>query len=199
MKEWITIGIIFILPLLLIFFNIIPKKYYLLTFGAVIVCSIALTIYAQVPLQDLGIRADNLKQTFLPHLLFTLFSLLVLFLLIKYQGISIIKNWQTDRHFQYMFILISFAQAFIFLSFLMPKLNNLTNNLFLAITINAILFTAIHFFYTDFYHESVVLFLVGFGFAAVYSYYPNLIWAGISHSIINFVAVLFGFLSNIRS
>ncbi|MBP7708062.1 hypothetical protein KA107_00115 [Candidatus Pacearchaeota archaeon] len=199
MKELIILLILFILPILLIYLNIIPKEYYLIVLGIVVIFAIALTIYQHIPLKDLGIRADNLKQTFLPHLVFTLVVLVILLILVKYNGASVIKNWQTDRHFQYMFLIISFAQAFVFLSFLMPRLNSLTNSLLLSLIINALIFTAIHFVYADFYHEAGILFLVGFGFAAVYAYYPNLLWAGISHAVLNFVTVLFGFLSNIRS
>lgn len=145
-------------------------------------------------LKDLGIRSDNLRETFLPHFIFTIIGSIFLVLFFKYQGESIRSEWWSVPHLQIFFILTSAAQVFIFLSFLMPVLFSDLNNIYLAILFNALFFTIIHSIYSDFILLWPIIFFAGISFATIYFFYPNFIWATLSHSVLNFIVVLFGHL-----
>ena len=77
----------------------------------------------------------------------------------------------------------------------MPKLELLMGIGFLAIAVNAIIFALLHIIYSNDYVSLLMIFAAGLGFAGMYLYYPNLILIALSHSVLNFIAVLFGFYS----
>ncbi|MBS3071527.1 CPBP family intramembrane metalloprotease [Candidatus Pacearchaeota archaeon] len=198
LKEVLIILILFILPFLLIYNKLIPKKYYLVALFTVLIFTLILVFVENVSPKDLGIRIDNFKQTYLPHLIFTFISLVVLLIFIKYNGSIPIKEWWLDRHFRYFFVIISFTQVFLFLGYFLPKLQVIFPSIWIAILVNGIMFASVHIFYKDFVAMFPLLILGGVGFAAIYAFYPNLILAGISHSILNFFIVLYGYLSVLK-
>jgi len=197
-KDLIIIFILFIVPLLLLYLEIIPRKFYLHTLGIIFILSILFVFIERTTLGDLGIRTDNFKETFLPHLIFTIISLSIILIFVKYSGATLVDKWWLNSHFQYFFIIISFVQVFLFLGYLIPKLNSVLPSVWLAILINAVLYTLAHFIYQDFSTMWLFLFLGGLGFATIYIFYPNLILAGASHAVLNFFIVLFGYFTKLK-
>ena len=61
----------------------------------------------------------------------------------------------------------------------------------LVILIDAILFASMHLIFPQRAILVPEAFAAGVGFAGVYYYYPNVIWASISHSLLNWLILPF--------
>ncbi len=193
-KTATQIGTLFVLPVLLILFGVIPVQYRFFVLLAITILVIAVIVIEKWSLENLGIRLDNIKKSALWYLIFTVFAtvaIIVLARLLNHNTQNIIGN----IHFQYMFIVLSFLQEFLFRSFLIPKLKLLTASPTLIIITNGLLFGFIHVIFPNPLSLFIFSSLLGAGFAAVYFYRPNLILATVAHSIINFVAVFYCFAS----
>jgi membrane protease YdiL (CAAX protease family) len=195
-KKLITIAeiiFIFVLPVLLLKFGIIPLS---LEFPALVVFSLIVLIVARkdrFSLNQLGIRADNFKEGIIPYFIFTVLGLIFIFLFAKLMGRSALTNIFQYTHFRYLFIPISFLQELAYRGYLVPKLQTIfTNKKYIFIT-NVFLFTYLHIFYFNLQIVLPLIFIGGIGFTYMYLRHPNLILIGISHSILNFMAVLFNF------
>ena len=189
------VALIFILPVLLLYAGIIPVKYRLLVLVAVSLIILGITVKERWTLQGLGIRTDNLVQSIIPYVIFTLVGLIVIFLLAKFLGKNPVDEWWSQPHFLYLFIPISIFQEFAFRGFLMPKLESIFLSVAIVILVNSLLFAFLHIIYPNPLLFLPLGFLAGIGFAVMYYFYPNLILISISHSILNFFAVLYSFFS----
>lgn len=188
------IFFIFILPVFLIYFKVFTSFYFRFIFlllGALFIYGIIR--YEKWSYEDMGLRMDNFKKSFLPYLVFTLLGVLVIFLTAYFFGI---KN-EPDRVFYIrtflFFIPISFVQEFAFRSFLIPQLKKIHKNNYLVIFLNSLLFALIHIIYPDINIGVPLSFVGGIFFAYLYLKYPNLLLISISHSILNLTALLLGF------
>lgn len=63
----------------------------------------------------------------------------------------------------------------------------------MAVVSNALIFTFAHVIYPNKKINLPLIFVAGMAFAVIYFYYPNLILIAISHIILNYAALLFGF------
>jgi membrane protease YdiL (CAAX protease family) len=191
-KTVVQVGTLFVAPVALIYFNIIPVEYrfYVILSGMLLI--LAIIFLEKMSLKELGIRTDNIKKSALPYLALTVLAIVATLLLARLLGhkTAIISE---SNHFLYGFIVLSFFQEFLFRSFLMPKLKLIFSSPIIVISINALLFGYLHIIYPD----TGLLFLLstalGVGFATVYYYRPNLILATIAHSAINWIAVYYCF------
>ena len=193
-KTATQIGALFVLPVLLIVFGVIPVQFRFFALLAITVLVIAVIINEKWKLKDLGVRLDNIKAGVAPYLLLTVVTIAAIIVLARQLGYttqSIVGN----IHFQYGFIVLSFFQEFLFRSFLIPKLKLLTASPVLVIISNGLLFGFIHIIFPNPLSLFVLSSLLGAGFAAVYFYRPNLMLATIAHAFINFVAVYYCFAS----
>jgi len=184
---------IFILPVLLIVLGIIPKRYRLVL---LIIFSIVTVLFVKIDhfsLRDLGLRTDNISNALLPYLIFTLLGVAVIVLVAKLLNKKFIRRWWTDTDLMLWFIPLSILQEFVYRGYLMPKLESMFASVILIIIINTLLFTVLHIIYPE---KSVILpltFIAGLVFALLYYYFPNLLLAAASHSVLNFSAVVFSF------
>ena len=193
-KTATQIGTLFVLPILLIYFGVIPIQYRFFVLLAVTLIVIFIVVSEKWSLQELGIRLDNVKKSALSYIVLTVFAIVATIVLARLLG----NNTQPitgNIHFQYGFIILSFLQEFLFRSFLIPKLKLLTASPTLVIISNAALFGILHLIFPNTLVIFLLTALLGVGFAYVYYYRPNLILATIAHSIINFVAVFYCFAS----
>jgi membrane protease YdiL (CAAX protease family) len=192
------IFLIFILPVFLLYFHILPVGWRM----PVLIVS-ALIIYGIITrekwtLKEMGIRLDDFKEAFPFYLGFTLVGIGILFLL-KYQlaipdtttKIFLLRAWL-------LFIPVSIAQELAFRAFLIPRLQKIYKNPFLVIGINSILFTLIHIVYPNLGVGLPLAFVSGIFFAWLYIKYPNLTLISLSHSVLNLTAVLLGFFTIAR-
>ncbi len=195
----LEIIILFVLPVLLIFFKAIPFKYKVHILA--LICSIVSIIIVNEgwTMQKLGLRIDNLQISILPYMLFAIVAPIGLFVVARVLNKNKVLQWWKKTHFLFGFIYISFLQEFLFRGFLIPKLQTILSSYFLIILINSLLFAFIHIIYLNNYQSLLIIFIGGIGFATIYTYYPNLILITVLHSILNFVCVLFGFYSKERS
>src|SRR3989338_3634767 len=193
-KTATQIGTLFVLPVLLILFGVIPVQYRFFVLLAITILVIAVIVIEKWSLKNLGIRLDNIKKSALWYLIFTVFATVAIIVLARLLNHNT-QNITGNIHFQYGFIILSFLQEFLFRSFLIPKLKLLTASPTLVIISNAALFGILHLIFPNTLVIFLLTALLGVGFAYVYYYRPNLILATIAHSIINFVAVFYCFAS----
>ena len=189
------ISILFVIPVLLIYFKKINFKYRIHTLIGIVLIALIIISFDNWTLLDLGIRFDNFKIGLIPYSLFTLIGILALLLTSKILKLKPDKNFYKQKHFIFGFIILSILQEFLFRSFLIPKLSLLINIEILIILINALLFTFMHIIYFNNEISLILLFFSGMFFAYLYLNYSNLILISISHSILNYIAVMFGFFS----
>lgn len=192
-KVFLEIFFLFILPVLLIYLNIIPKEVRLGVLALVFFILIGIVVKEKWSFKSLGIRLDNIQSGLLPYTLFTIFSVGVVFLIARLAHSGTVENWWKDMHFQFLFLPISFIQEFAYRGFLIPRLKGVIASPWLVIVINAAIFAFLHIFYPNAVVNLALTFFGGIGFAALYYRYPNLFLATISHCILNFVTVYFCF------
>lgn len=189
----VQIVIIFILPVALLYFKIIPDSWrvILLAIGALFLYGIIR--YERWTHEEMGLRDDNILRSLPYYLSFTIFGTFILFLIANKTDIY---NLGTDDFFLrtfLFFIPISFFQEFAFRGFLIPRLQLLYNNKYKIIFINAILFAMIHVIYPSINIGLIMTFVSGVLFAWLYIKYPNLLLVSLTHTAFNITAVLLGF------
>jgi membrane protease YdiL (CAAX protease family) len=191
--EIIQIVLIFILPVILMYFNIIPFKYRKHTLIVVSIITLIIVLLEKWSLQTLGLRLDNISPGIIPYTIFTIIGVIFLFTVSK----ILRRKKQTDffkkKHFIYGFVLVSILQEFLFRGVLFVQLQRIVENPIIIILLNAILFTLIHSIYSNTSISLAIIFISGICFASIYFIYPNLILISISHAILNYVAVLYNF------
>ncbi|MDA2936227.1 CPBP family intramembrane metalloprotease [Patescibacteria group bacterium AH-259-L05] len=193
-KTATQIGTLFVLPVLLIVFGVIPVQYRFFVLLAITILVTTVIIIEKLTLKELGIRLDNIKRSVSSYFLLTVFATIAIIVLARLLG----HNTQSiagNIHFQYGFIILSFLQEFLFRSFLIPKLKVLTASPTLVIISNGLLFGFIHLIFPNIVSLFILSSVLGAGFAAVYFFRPNLLLATAAHVIINFVAVFYCFAS----
>jgi membrane protease YdiL (CAAX protease family) len=198
--EILEIIALFILPVLLVYFKIIPFRHRMQTLYIVTAIIIAIVLIERWPLEKLGIRFDNIISSTIPYAIFTILGILAILAVSRILKKKPQMQFFKKRHFIYGFLLVSIAQEFLFRGFLFPKLGEIigTNSgtiqfdIMLIIT-NAILFTLIHSIYSNDWTSLMMIFFGGICFASIYLVYPNLILITIAHAILNFLAVLYNF------
>lgn len=187
------IFVIFILPVLLLYFKILPVSWRMILLSVSCIFIYGIINHEKWTHEEMGLRLDNFKKALPFYLIYTFIAFGLLFLIAwKFQipdidsKILIIKSWA-------FFIPISFAQEFAFRSFLMPRLKAIFDHPFTIILTNALLFTLIHIIYPNLGIGLPLAFISGLFFAWLYLKYPNLLLVSISHAILNITAVLLGF------
>lgn len=195
-NSWISlfeVVCISVLPISLIRLGIIKAKYRLILL--VLVCSIILyvLVHEQWNFKTLGLGIPFSIESIVSYGALTLFGILFLRGLAYVLKQKKVTDWHMDPHFVFLFIPISIAQQFIFQVFILTKLEYAFLNVPLAITSTALLFGFMHTIYPRPLLSMFLGFLAGICFALLFSLYPNIIEASISHAILNFTAVYFSF------
>lgn len=192
---WAQILYIFVLPTLLLYYHVIPGQFRIILLFAVALLLYGIIKRAHWTYADLAIRKDFLKDV-IPYALFTLGGMgfiIWLWYITPFKTVRPSYEWWEDARFLLLFIPISVLQEVVFRGVLMKLLRHAFSSPLFIIMVNASLFTLIHIIYA---HSVVVLpltFIGGIGFAWIYYTYPNLILISLSHTILNFVAMILGF------
>ncbi|HNW71759.1 MAG TPA: type II CAAX endopeptidase family protein [Candidatus Paceibacterota bacterium] len=192
------IFVIFILPVILLYFNILPVSWRM-----VLLAVSSLFIYGIIRKEEwtheeMGLRNDNFKKGIPFYLLFTIIGIAILYLLDFKLNLPNVETQKYVLRTWIFFIPISVFQEFAFRSFLIPKLKKIFTNNFVIILVNAVLFTLIHTIYPNLGIGLPLAFLSGILFAWLYIKYPNLVLVSISHAVLNIVAVLLGFFTILK-
>ncbi len=185
---------VFIFPIVLIQLGFIPlgARVFVLIFLVSLLVIILFT--EKWTLAMLGVTKAGIKKYFLPYLIFTA----AMVLLITAFGESVtgkeeLGNWWTKQHFLYLFFIVSLFQEIAYRGYLIPALGKLIAKPQIVFLCNIVLFTFLHAIFPDPLVSLPVAFAGGIGFAAMYMKYPSLPLIIISHALLNFFAVLYGF------
>lgn len=191
----VQIIYLYIIPTLLIYYGVIPGE-----FRVIILFLVSLLMYGIIKRSgwtyaDMGFKKDFLKD-FTPYFIFTFIG--VVGLIIVSELVPQIENrqvyeWWEDVRFLLLFIPISVLQEIVFRGILMHMLRRAFSNIPFIILLNASLFALIHIIYIDTEIILPLTFVGGIGFALMYYKYPNLIMISISHTVLNFTAMILGF------
>jgi membrane protease YdiL (CAAX protease family) len=168
------------------------RGYYL---GVLAVCTffLLMVIYKERwTLTMLNIRFDNLRKTFLPYAAFTVLGVIVLVGVMKMLGIQSTAINPYVVLFEWS-IPIGAVQEFLYRGFLMRELHRVCASIPMIITVNALLFMLLHILYNPPILILPLTFIGGIGFAWMYEKYPNLLLIALSHGILNFFAIRYGF------
>jgi len=189
----IQILVIFIIPVLLLYFKIFSTNW-----RVVLLAVSSLFIYGIIrhehwTYDDMGVKYDNFKKALPFYLFFTVLGVLVLLLIDHKVNLPEIGSRAFYIKTLAFFIPSSFFQEFAFRSFLIPRLKMIFNNNYYIIFFNTILFVFMHIIYSNWGVILPLLSISGILFAWLYIKYPNLILVSVAHSILNITAVLLGF------
>jgi len=190
--TWPTIIFIFVVPVLLLYFNIIPQAYRVGVLAVYLLFVLALAWKEHWTLAELNVRGDNLGPAFLPYAVFTALGVLVL------AGVAKAFNMPAGTGNPYVLffewsIPVGAAQEFLYRGFLMRELHRIYVSRAAVIIVNAALFMVLHILYDPPALILPLTFLGGLGFAWMYEKYPNLFLVALSHGVLNFFAIKYGF------
>jgi membrane protease YdiL (CAAX protease family) len=192
LTQWLQIILLFPLPILLIYFNIVPYAFRWGAVAIVMISIIAIFFKEKTHIKSSGLRIDNIL-TAVPFYGVTLFSaILGLAFITQLLSISFISNHTSYYHFYGPFLLVAFLEVFLYLGFLLPRLEALTEKPWLAILIASIIFAFMHMIYPSWLFV-LMTFPFGLALFTAYHFRPNLILAAITLATGNFMAVLYGF------
>jgi membrane protease YdiL (CAAX protease family) len=191
---WAQIFVIFILPVLLLYFKVVPANWRMILLVVSSLFIYGIIRYEHWNYAEMGIRHDNFKKALPFYLFFTVLGLAALFLI--YHKVNLPREIYTKLFYLRNFVFFlpsSFFQEFAFRSFLMPRLRIIFDNKYYIIFVNAILFTLMHTIYLSLGVVLPLVFVAGVFFAWLYLKYPNLVLISLAHSALNLIAVLLGF------
>jgi membrane protease YdiL (CAAX protease family) len=194
-KELVLYQIffIFILPIALLVFGIVPIAWRML-----VLCVSMLFMYGviqkeKITDETMGLSKYSFKKSIIPYLLFTLIGAFVFIKLSKVLDINPGIVWWQNIHFIFLFMPVSLLQEIAYRGFLFPKLKVLSQKWWVIIGANTVLFTFLHVIYPMPNLMLPIAFFSGLGLSIMYKYYPNLLLISFAHAILNFIAVLHGF------
>ena len=186
------IILIFILPVLLIVAGVLSFEYRLVLLSIITVIVLGIALKEKISFENFGLKKIWFLKPFIIYGAFTLVVCLFITIFAYFSRQNLQLYALGSFYFLIGSVLRSVAQEIVYRGFLMYKLKQaLKNRKFLIIFINALLFALIHIIYPMPFLFFISTFILGLGFAGIYYKYPNLIAISISHSIINFVGVLY--------
>ncbi|MDE2030849.1 MAG: CPBP family intramembrane metalloprotease [Patescibacteria group bacterium] len=196
-KELVLAQILYlyVIPTLLLYYKLIPDRYDYIVLFIVALLMYGIIKRAHWSYLDLGIRKDFLKDI-IPYTIFTIAGVGFIVWISKIIPDSNNKplyEWWENARFLLLFIPISVLQEVIFRGILMKLLLQAFSNPIFIIVLNASVFALIHIIYLNSTLILPLTFTAGIGFAWMYYRYPNLILISISHTILNFTAMILGF------
>ncbi|MGM5481594.1 MAG: CPBP family intramembrane glutamic endopeptidase [Nanobdellota archaeon] len=188
----IELLVLIVIPVLLIYFKVIPYKHRFKTMAAVVALMVGFIIYEGWSLERLGIRFDNILTALPEYLIYLVAGTIFIVLLARHYGAKPQKGWWKDSHFKYFFLIASFFQELVFRGFFIVELQDFISSPVLVVLFNAAIFTFIHIIYSVNPQVLFGTFLSGILFALIYITAPNLILITLTHAIFNFLVVMYG-------
>lgn len=189
---WLQILYLFIAPVLLLYYKVLPGDFRFLMLFGVAVLLFGIVRHNHWTYKDIGINRDFMKDI-VPYLLFTIGGVLFLVWLSHIVPHTPFLNWWQNIKFLLLFIPISILQEVAFRGILMNMLRRAFKNPIFIIGLNACVFALMHVIYLNATFVLPMTFIAGVGFAWVYYKYENLPLISIAHTILNFTAMILGF------
>ncbi len=188
----LEIFLISILPISLIRFKILPRKFRLVLLAFVFLGVVALVFVHGLSFNQLGMRLDTFYSAMAVYVVAALAAILFLRFLGRKMKNTFATSWHQDPHFLFLFIPISIAQQFLFQGFILSRLQAVIPAT-AAILVTALIFGYVHTIYPRPLFSFFLGLVAGLFFAILYTLYPNLIASSIAHAVLNFTAVYCGF------
>jgi len=189
---WVQILYLYLIPILLLYFKVIPDNLRILVLFFVAIVIFGIARYEKWSSEDFGIQ-KNWGIYFWPYLIFTIAGVALLFIVEELEIAKPMLNWWKNAKFLLLFIPLSVIQELIFRGVLMNMLKRVFTNPWFIIILNASVFSLMHIIYLKAYFTLPLTFIAGVGFAWMYYKYKNLVLISVSHTILNFVAMILGF------
>jgi membrane protease YdiL (CAAX protease family) len=191
-ELFLQIILVFILPIFFIQSGyVLPTDRVYVLVALVTILTIILFIEKwRLPL--LGVHPIT-KKHLLAYTIFTLIGVLVIIGFGDQIGQVRLVQWWHYPHFIYLFFVVSFFQEVAYRGYLIPALGKLSSTPAWIILANTVLFTLLHTIFPNQLVGLPLAFVGGIGFSVMYLKYPNLVLIILSHAILNFFAVLYGF------
>ncbi len=185
--------VVFVVPILAIYYGFVPATYRIWVLAVVMTLFILLLMQEKWTRDMLGLGRHRIKKYALPYIIFTAVAVFAIVYFGEKIGREELASWWKHSHFLYKFFLVSLFQEVGYRAYLIPALGKLVKKPVFIVTLNAILFTLLHIIFPDPMIGLPLAFVGGLGFALMYLEYPSLILIVLSHSVINFLVVLYGF------
>lgn len=189
---WLQILYLYIIPVLVLYFKIIPGDFRFMLLLGVAILLFGIVRHDHWTYSDLGFKRNFMKNI-IPYSLFTGGGVFFLLWLSQIVPHSPFLEWWENAKFLLLFIPISILQEIIFRGILMNMLERAFRSPIFIIILNAAIFSLMHVIYLDSIFVLPMTFMAGIGFAWMYYKYKNLALISISHTILNFVAMICGF------
>ena len=193
-KEIVFLQILylFVIPVLLLYFKVLSNNWRFMMLFIVALLLLGIIRYDKWSFSDLGIEKNYLKDI-KPYAMLTVGGVLFLVWLAEIVPHSPFLKWWENMRFLLLFIPLSVFQEIIFRGVLMNMLRRTFTSTIFIIVLNAGLFAMMHVIYLNSIFVLPMTFIAGIAFAWIYYQYKNLILISISHTVLNFVAMILGF------
>ena len=189
---WAQIIYLYIIPVLLLYYGVIPEDFRFIMLFSIAFLMFGIIRHSHWTYEDMGIYKYFWKDM-LPYTIFTIGGASFLFWLSQITLQIPMLDWRDNLQFLILFAPVSILQEVVFRGVLMNFLKKVFTNPIFIILLNAIIFAIMHVIYVNATFVLPLTFMAGAGFAWMYLKYPNLILISISHTILNFVAMILGF------
>ncbi|NEU77083.1 CPBP family intramembrane metalloprotease [Hassallia byssoidea VB512170] len=190
-KVMLIVGVGYILPVLLIYLELVPFswRFYVLILAAVAILAIA-RLYRFSAL-ELGFTKQHLGSSLKAIALPTLASALLMFIYYIIQG-SRIDNSAYKWTFYLFFVGVSSpVQEFLYRGFLFGIFSRAKLAIWVQILLSTLLYSFVHLIYRD-VPTLLFTFIIGMFWGCHYAKYRNLHSIIISHSLLGAIAILVG-------
>jgi uncharacterized protein len=189
---WLQILYLFIVPVLFLYFKILSGDFRFLMLLLISILLFGIIKHNHWTYKDIGIKRRFLKDI-IPYSLFTIGGVFFLVWQSKVVTHGSFLEWWENIKFLILFIPVSVLQEIVFRGILMNMLRRAFASPIFVIAINASVFAFMHVIYLNSTFVLPMTFIAGIGFAWMYYKYENLVLISISHTILNFVAMILGF------
>jgi len=189
---WVQILYLFILPILLLYFKVIPENYRVIMLLIVTILMFGIVKHAKWAYSDMGIH-KTFMEDIVQYTIMTVGGVLFLVWLAQVVPHSPFLGWWKNIKFLILFIPISVLQEIVFRGILMNMLMRVFKSPIFIIVLNSAIFAFMHVIYLNSIFVLPMTFIAGLAFAWMYYRYQNLILISVSHTILNFVAMILGF------
>jgi membrane protease YdiL (CAAX protease family) len=189
---FVQILYLYLIPTLLLYFGVIPDNLRVVVLFVIAILLFGIVKHAKWTYLDMGISKDFMKDI-IPYSIFTVGGVLFLVWLAQIVPHQPFMNWWTNIKFLLLFIPLSVVQEVVFRGILMKMMRHVFSNPVFVILLNSAVFAFIHVIYLNATFVLPMTFIAGIGFAWMYYQYKNLVLISISHTILNFVAMILGF------
>ena len=189
---WVQILYLYLIPTLLLYFKVIPGDLRAFLLFGIAILLLGIVKHARWTYSDMGIHKNFMKDI-IPYSIFTVGGVLFLVWLAQVVPHSPFLKWWENAKFLLLFIPLSVIQEIVFRGILMKMLRHVFSSPVFVIILNAGVFAFMHVIYLNSTFVLPMTFIAGIGFAWMYYKYKNLVLISISHTILNFVAMILGF------